>query len=183
MDKPTATDFTNWTNLRLPRFGYSDVARLQPILDRATGYIVYMTGQKLDALDPSLNPGMTAADLEPLVQQAIQMRAEQVILQSQQGHAVSAADNEVVSGFTAGPYSEQRRDPQRKGEQRSINTWPALDELLWMLMTPERFAFWWAYVTGQPIADTWVEEVDWRALGTVITFFEPWDRYVPAGAY
>jgi hypothetical protein len=186
MNPPTAIDIRNWTQLNLARYGYADDAKLQPVVDRAIGYILVMTGQTLPDLDPSASPTASAAHLEPLMQQAIQMRVEQVLLQGRPGHVNSAADNEVVQSFSAGSYSESRRAGQgfssRTGAaERGINTWPALEELLWMLMTPERFAYWWAFTSGQPMPDFTVEEVNWRGAASAITFFEPWDRWVPAG--
>lgn len=169
MDKPTVDDIRNWSQVNFARFGFSDDAKLQAVIDRATGYVTFITGQTLAAPDASVSSTGDPADLVPLIQQAIQMRVEQVVMQGRPGHVDSASTNEVVSSFTAGSYSETRRDPGRRGEQRSLNTWPALDELLWMLMTSDRFAWWWAYVTGQQIPSFAVEEIDWGS------YFYAWD--------
>jgi hypothetical protein len=181
VNAPTVTDFRNWTQLNLARYGFTTDEKVAVTLSRAIAYVMFMSGQKLDALDPSITPTGRVEDLEPLMQQTIQMRTEQIILQGRPGHVTSAADNEVIQSFTAGSYSESRRDPQRRGEQRSLNTWPALDELLWMIMTPERFSYWYGVVTGTPIASFAVEEIDWEHTGGSLTFWEPWDRYVLSG--
>lgn len=177
METPTAADVRDWSQLDFGRYGYSDDTRLGVVVARSVGYVRYVTGQDLAAPTPPEN--LTADLMEPILQQAIQMRTEQIVLQGRRGHLDSAASNEVVSSFSAGSYHETRRDPSRRGEQRSLNTWPALDELLWMLMTPERFAWWWSYISGQPLPDFRIEEVHWGggSLGS-LTWFEPWDRYV-----
>jgi hypothetical protein len=148
VNAPTVTDFRNWTQLNLARYGFTTDEKLAVTLSRAIAYVMFMSGQKLEG---------------------------------RPGHVTSAADNEVIQSFTAGSYSESRRDPQRRGEQRSLNTWPALDELLWMIMTPERFSYWYGVVTGTPIASFAVEEIDWEHTGGSLTFWEPWDRYVLSG--
>lgn len=181
MIRPTTDDFRNWTQLKLAQLGYGEDTKLQPVLDRAIGYVLYVSGQKLDALDTSLSPTAAVEDMEPLIGQAIQMRAEQVILQGRPGHVGSAADNEVVSSISVGSYSESRRAPgfSRSGvSERSINTWPALEEILWMVMTPERYGYWWAFTSGKAIPDFWVEEMAWVGGGSALSWFEPWDRYV-----
>lgn len=181
MIAPTVNDIRTWTQVPIARYGYSDDAKLQSVIDRATAYVLWVTGQVFPTLDPSNSPVATPEMLEPMMDQAIQMRVEQVILQGRAGYVGSAAEMDVISSFSASGYSEQRSRggfASRSGAaEKSINKWPALEELLWMLMTPERFSFWLAFVSGQMVPDFAVMEVDWRGAGTAVSFFEPWDRY------
>lgn len=180
---PTAVEIRADSQVKFARLGLSSDDDLQRVVDRSVAYIQYVTGQNLDALVPPDGTSMTQEQLEPLVAQAIQMRTEQVAMQGRQGHVDAAASNEVISGFTAGSYSEQHRDPNRKKDSLSINTWPALDELLWMILTPDRFSWWWAFLTGNALPEFMVEEIAWGGVGGSISFFEPWDRYVIGAGY
>lgn len=152
---------------------------LQRVVDRAVGYVVTVTGQDITA--PILPPSLSEALFASLFDQAVQMRTEQVVLQGRKGHLSSAASNSVISSFSAGSYSESHRDPTRRGEEKSINLWPDLDELLWLLMTPDKQDYWRAFLAGQGAPDFVVQQMDWMGIGGAVTFFEPWDRYVPAG--
>jgi hypothetical protein len=186
MDKPTVDEIRLWSRVKFAREGYADDEKLANVIDRSAAYVSWVTGQRVDAvtLDASMSPTGSPLDLEPIMDQAIQMRVEQVVLQGRTGYLGSAAEMDVIQSFSAGGYSEQRARggfASRTGAaEKSINKWPSLEELLWMLMTEERFAFWLAFVSGQPLASFWVEEIDWRQAGTGVTFFEPWDRYVLA---
>jgi hypothetical protein len=178
---PTPDDLRNWSTVRWERAGVPDDDMLQLRIDRAVGYVCFITGQSLDAL---FVPTWSAAgSVEALMNQAIQLRTEQITMQGVRGHVASAGQNEVVSSFSAGSYSESRREPGHSKGQQYINTWPQLDELLWMLMTDDRRGDWMEAITGQTAPAFWVEEVEWGNVTTLATYFEPWDRYVPAGIY
>lgn len=173
METIAAADVRGWSQLNFARYGLADDDKLQVFVDRAAGYVFVITGQTYASI--------TDGNLTTIAQQAIQMRTEQAVLQGTRGHLISAADSSVVSSFTAGSYSEQRRDPSRRGEERSINLWPALEDQLWLLMTPERWEWWWGFVNNTSIPAFTMEHHSWRSLGTELTFFEPWDTWVPAG--
>lgn len=180
-DKPTVAEIRSWTQVPITRYGYSDDGKLQAVIDRATGYVLWVTGQRFPDLDTSSSMAGDASMLDPMMDQAIQMRVEQVILQGRPGYVGSAAEMDVIAGFSASGYSETRVQggfSSRSGAaEKSINKWPSLEELLWMLMTPERYSYWLAFVSGQVEPDFAVIEVDWRGLGTAVSFFEPWDRF------
>lgn len=179
MERPTAAEIESWSQVRFSRYGL-DTDKLEAQVARACSYIAWVTGQDFAAVTVSAT-GLQVSDAETLLKQAVQMRTEQVVMQGRPGHVDSAASNEVVQSMSVGPFSESRRDPQRQANQRSVNTWPALDELLWMLMTADRFSFWYGYVTGQSEPDMIVEEIDWRGVGTAATFLEPFDMMFAGG--
>jgi hypothetical protein len=178
MTKPSAAQIREWSDLNFDRLGYSDDAKLENVIDRAVGYITSVTGIALaDAEAAILWYQPNATNVAALMQQAIQMRVEQIIMQGRRDYVESAAQNEVIQSFSAGLYSESRRDPRRPEKSRSINTWPALDELLWMLMSPDMYGYWLGYVSGEATADWSVVGVDWNPY-TALQWFEPWDRVI-----
>lgn len=183
MESVTAAEVREWSDLPFDRLGLGDDTQLQQKVDRAAGYVFSITGLSYAGAEMTVlamgpdDPGLVTK----LVEQAVQMRTEQVVMQERADYVESAAQNDVIASFSAGLYSESHRDPTRRGEARSINTWPALDELLWMLMTPDRFAWWQAYISGTPAPEWSVQAVDWRTTRDLWTWFEPWDRMVPAG--
>lgn len=185
MEAPTATDVRNWSDVNFARYGYGEDARLQVQVTRAIGYVLYITGQSLASPDASNTPLGDPANLVPILEQAVQMRTEQLVMQGRVGYVSSAAEKDVIQSFSVGSYSETRASggfTARTGAaEKSINKWPSLEELLWMLMTPERYEFWLAFVSGQQTPDFAVEEVAWGPFRSAIEFFEPWDRYVLVG--
>jgi hypothetical protein len=183
MEPITATEMREWSLLPFDQLGITDDVLLQQKIDRAAGYVFSITGLSYSTVETApLAMGSDDPEMvTDLVQQAIQMRTEQVVIQSQRDYIESAGENDVIQSFSAGLYSESRRDPTRRGEQKSINTWPALDALLWMLMTPDRFTWWQEYISGVPAPNWTVQSVDWRTPGTLWTWFEPWDQMLPVG--
>lgn len=148
MNAPTASEVEGWSQVNWGRLG----ADLEVLVPRANAYIEYVTGQTWAAMP---------TNLEKLAQQAAQMRTEQIGIQGRHGHAESAAENEVVQSFSAGLYSESRRDT-RSVVSKVVNTWPSLDELLWMLMTDDRRAYWLGWISGETVPDWGVVEVNWH---------------------
>jgi hypothetical protein len=182
MQPITAAQIRLISDLNFTRLGLTDDAKLQVFVDRAAGYIFSVTGLSYATAESAplaLGPDDSALVVS-LIQQAIQMRTEQIILQGRADYIESAAENDVIQSFSAGLYSESRRDPARASKTTSINSWPALNELLWMLMTPERYAWWYSYVTGEAPADFAVVAVDWNTYGGALQWFEPWDTVLPS---
>lgn len=107
---------------------------LQPLVDASIQYLEQVTGRAPIETTPP--------ELESLMNMAVRMRTEQFLHVTSADSVESAADSDVVS-FSAGSYSETRRTERghREGEWW-INPWGALDDLLWLLMTPEKRAEW-----------------------------------------
>jgi hypothetical protein len=181
METPTAVQMREWSLLNYDRLGYTDDPKLQRKVDQACAYVASVTGQDFAALVP--RPPLQEAQLASLMEQCIQLRTEQIVLQSQPDHAESAASNEVVQSFGAGLYNESRRDPNV--ERKRLNTWPQLDELLTGAMTPERFAEWEALVDNEVLPWWDVQEVNWHTDALVaetgLKWDEPRDTLVPSG--
>lgn len=124
---------------------------LQVELDRAAAYVEFVTGQPaMDSTQPPLptNSGtLSPTALPTLLTQAIQMRTEQVTFQSQNSYLDDATDD-VISSLSVGGFSQSKSDPARRGEQRQLNSWQALSNLLWLLMTPDRYDHWIVFLSG-----------------------------------
>lgn len=124
---------------------------LQTELTRSAAYVEFVTGQPaMDSTKPVLatfNGLATDAWVTTLVGQAIQMRTEQITFQAQHSYVDDATDD-VVSSFTVGGYSQSKNDAARRGEERQLNSWGALADILWGLMTLDRYYYWIAFLSG-----------------------------------
>lgn len=145
MDTPTAA----YVRARTPRFDWSEVGYPAPDgpgdpLDEEVGdaieYVQNVTWRKLDDTMP--------VELARSALRAVLLRTQQQVIQADPD-MVETANDEVVQSFSAGGYSETRKDPGRRGEQSQVNPNPDLSRLLWLLMTPEAFSWWRAFLSGQ----------------------------------
>lgn len=126
---------------------------LETELNRAAAYVEFVTGQPAGdstmTLLGTMNATLTTNSLASLVGQAIQMRTEQVTFQSQNGYVDDASDD-VVNTFSVGGYSQSKSDPTRRGEEKTLNSWQALANVLWACMTPDRYYFWQVFLSADP---------------------------------
>jgi hypothetical protein len=170
VDIPTAVEVraypirADWAALGYPT-GTPDT--LDKLLEWSAAWVQQVTGQLLGPTAPDPLSWDGAHNLRPLMEQAIALRALQVASQSQPDYLETLADFDLIQSFSAGSYSETRRDPTRRGEGKTINDWPPLNELLWTLMTPDQYAYWQAFLTGKPTPDWGVSEVDWSGRGAL----------------
>lgn len=144
--------FRRITRVKQSRLGIGTVnpngdELLQYELDRAAAYIEFVTGQP--ATDSTLALLPTAIGLQPTsgalritVIKAIQMRSEQTLFQAQNSYIDDATDD-VVASISVGSFSQSKFQQLRAKQEKKLNSWGALSDLLFQLMTPDRFA-WWA---------------------------------------
>jgi hypothetical protein len=125
VNRPDAAAIRSLSKVDFAALGFTDDTELQQVVDQALSYIEWVTARTYDATMPP--------PLAPVALQAARMRTEQIAFQAQEDYAETAADD-VVSSMSVGSYSETRTDPNRRGEKRSLNSWPALTELLWLLL-------------------------------------------------
>lgn len=170
-DEVYEASFVRWQKLKI-----TDPGQLDAQVVQAAAYLAVMTGRYFsDFPAPTSFVGMDLAatpELIPLMVEAHRMRVEQIISQQQPGYVDTATDD-LIQSMSVGSYSETRRDPGRRGEQKLLNLWPGLNDLLWSLMTPERHDYWTALLTGVHDPAYFVEEVNWGLIGK--TTFYPWD--------
>lgn len=154
----TASLFLRLTRVKQSRLGLSSTNPnanefLQVELDRAAVYIEFVTGQPAtDSTQPVLPTASgtySTTSMATLIRQVIQMRAEQTLFQSQHGYLDDATDD-VVTSLSVGSFSQSKSDSARRGEQKQLNSWQALSNLLWMLMTPGQFGYWEALLSSDP---------------------------------
>lgn len=162
MVAPVAEDIRAWSKVDFDDLTYGDDVDLQRILDQSISYVWFVTGRKPDDTMPP--------ELEPLMNQALQMRTEQVAEQAQPDYVETGADS-LTQSFTAGSYSEQRHDPTRRGETALVNPWLDLSEILWMLMTDEKYDYWRSRLSNINAPAWEVTQVDWSNRSGIATSF------------
>jgi hypothetical protein len=173
VDALTAPDIRAISKVNFGRRGYAEGEDPDPLdspLAAAAAYVMSVTGfiSGVGSNVPS--------SIEPLVRDAIVMRVEQLVVQRTDANAATAGDFDMIASFTAGDYSETRRDAARAGAAApamgSINSWPALNDLLWLLLgTGETLGIdaviarwnYWRSLFGGTSAPAWnAIEVDWN---------------------
>jgi hypothetical protein len=184
MDTPTAA--TVRLRSRLPWADYGIAAPegpddpLQEEVADAVEYVEGVTGRKLDGTMPAAYERRAAKD--------VVMRTEQQVVQAEQGNVESGAD-ELTSSASAGAVSESRRafsDNKAANEAWLVNRWPALNDLLWQVMTPEMRAYWLAYLKGEELIPPGggfnVVEVDWSGANRgAVADYIPGHHLEPGG--
>jgi len=159
MAAPTAADVRAHSLVNFDEFGYPEDSPdpLQYVVDQANAWLTIVTGRSYTSgwTPPPIDPAI----LLPLMDQAVRMRTEQIVMQSQQDNVETAGDFDLIASFSAGSYSETRRDNMKTSTM--INPWPALNNLLFLLLDDDHRDFWLWLMTGiQPPAWSTVQ-VDW----------------------
>lgn len=174
MNRPTSANIRAWSKLDFsdPDLGYLPASPdpLDFVVAQACGYVTQVTARAIDATMPT--------DLLEIAQAAILRRAEQLIQMGKADNVDTAGDVDLVSSFTAGSYSETRRDTSaRQGQSpATLNPWPELDRALWLLLTDtpaeaaaggnaaveERRDYWrWLLGQGSQLPAWQIVETDW----------------------
>ena len=155
MVAPTVDQILSWSKLDFDGLDEPfDSDDLVVVLDRSIAYILVVTGQTLAAMP---------AQLEPIASEAIQMRVEQTALQAGSDYTSEASDD-LISNFSAGNYSQTRRDLGQTSPSKGIpliNSNPALNMRLWLLCTDDMREYWWSLMNGLSIPATETTEIDW----------------------
>lgn len=181
---PTSDWVYGKSRLRWSRLGIASAADLDEVLEDAIGYVTWITGRYFSDFIPTAITGLDSGPVStsytpvPIVDtpelirlfwKVVRMCVEQEVMQSQRGYVDTVTDDGIAS-FTAGPYSESRKDPTRRGEQKMLNSWPGLNSLLWQLMTDDRREYWNMVLGGANVPAFSIEEVDWGLIGRVGAF-------------
>lgn len=152
MIAPTATDVQGWTNLTDLKDADDTVAVRTVAV--AGSLFQRITGLKFTDVQ---------VDDEPVVQMVVQGLSELVFVQQSADTLDTLSDFDLIQSFSAGPYSETRRDPDAARKARLLVAWPWLSELLWGLLTPGQYDYWMEFFSD-PTEHTpafAVTEVDW----------------------
>lgn len=159
MEAPSAEQIRTWSKLDWDDLEYGKPPTgedpLDVIVTRAIDYVQNATGQKLAEMPE---------EFISTAQEAIQRRAEQLAIKSQEDEAETAGDIDMISSFSAGNYSEQRINAERstKFAPHFVNPWPLLNDLLLRMMTVEKLE-WWREQWGETVPAMEITEVDWAA--------------------
>jgi hypothetical protein len=153
VNAPSADDIKGWTELD------TFTGAPAPRQERLTAIAISMFKRITGVTDFAA----VAADDEPLAQQAITGLAELLTYQTSPEYMDTLSDWDLISSFSAGPYSETHRNPEEARKARLLVAWPWLSDLLWGLLTPERYDYWVSFFGGQNAPAFAVTEVDWSA--------------------
>lgn len=159
MTTPTAEDIRSWSKVPFARLGFAEGTPdpLDRLVSIALGLFFEITGRRLDDTWPS-------ADHDERVAEHIVTRMTEILAyQAQKSYVSTLSDFQTLSGFSAGSYSETRRSLTELKQARMVVGDPALDALLWPIMTDEKYDFWLEWLTGTPRPAWGVTEVDWGA--------------------
>jgi hypothetical protein len=163
MIAPTFEQVQEWTELE--QLKSADEVKAQRLVARAGASLLQITGLAWETVP---------AGQEPLVQQAVQGLAEMLTYQTSAENLETLSDFDLIKSFSAGPYSETRRDAGDAMKARLLVAWPWLSDLLWGLLTPDRYDYWTAFFGGQNAPAFAVTEMDWGAFEDVDSGLPPW---------
>lgn len=133
----------DWSLVDFPAPEGSDPDPLDEEVLDAVEYVEGVTWRKLDDTMPD--------SLARRAAKAAIMRTQQQV-QQEDADQVETASDELTSSFNASGYSENRRafsDYGAANKALLVNKWPALNDLLWAVMTPEARSWWRSFLTGE----------------------------------
>ena len=156
---PTVADVKGWS---LVDFSSLDAPvpddDLQVQLDRTCAYLAAVTGRPFDDSMPQ--------PLLPIAQDAIQLSVELNSFKSQPDYVETASDD-LIQSFSAGNYSETRKEPGRSRYTGMttglpvISDNPQLNQDIWLLCTPQMQEYWRFVLQNQGAPTIEVTEADW----------------------
>ena len=160
MDVPTVAAVREWTptTINYGNLGYG-LADPDPLADIAG------QGAALFALITGRTYATIPAELEPLVRRAVAGLTYMQVVQSQPDYLETLADFDLIQSFSAGSYSETRRSAEDALKARMLVPWGWLNDLLKLLLTPEKADYWDEQFSGEHAPAWEVTEVDWTASG------------------
>lgn len=130
---PTPAELRDWSEVAA--VDAADDVKLGRWINRAVAYVEQTTGRIPITTVP--------AALAEIARQAVQMRVEQIALGSTAQGVAAQVNVSRTTSFSVPGYSRSVKDSASdKPHGDVVNSWPALNDLLWLLMTPERRAEW-----------------------------------------
>jgi hypothetical protein len=152
---PTAADVRAASKLDFIELGYGADAGpggLQEVVDRAESAFWRITGQEIDAVTPKF---------APMVRRVIQGMAEHQCLSGQPDVLETTEDWDLITSFSAGPYSETRRSAAEMFQGRMLHPVPWISQALWSLCSYERYGFWLSFFGGYNVPAFATSDVFW----------------------
>ena len=173
---PTAAEVRERSRLDFAGEGYPEddgpLGLQQRVVDPAVNWLWYVTARSYSDAQTDQYP-----QVEDMLDLAVRMRSEQIVLQARLDQLETAADIDMIASFSAGLYSETRRGYNDTAKPpKMLNPWPPLNDLLWLLLglfpgetndlVSDRYDYWVGLLTGA-VAPAWgTVEVDWgRGMG------------------
>lgn len=150
---PTAAEIDQWSKVEFADLEWEE-ADLEREIERAQEYVLDVTGYA--------TPEDVPANYSQTYREAIQRRVEQQAYATSPDIIETVADFDLIKSFSAGSYSETRRDAEDAMKAKMINAWPLLNDLLMRMLTPDKYDFWLERWGQRPPAFE-MTEVDWGA--------------------
>lgn len=158
MDAPTAEEIVAASQLNFAEQGYDD-AQVGVIVSSANSLLTAITGLTFDPR------GNIDSNIEALVRMAVRGFSEQIAYQGTPEYLETLADFDLIQNFSAGPYSEARRNAGDAMKARMLNAWPWLNGLLWSILTDDKRDYWNSVFSGLNAPAFAVTEVAWGDTG------------------
>lgn len=169
MDAPTAANIRSWApsdfpfaDLGWPAPSGSDPDPLQKRVDWSVGYVENTTWRPISTIVPPGEQGNLPMietggplNLVPVAEQAVALAVLQMLARQSKKHFTATVMQDYIQSFTAGSYSETRASAENVIRSRGgsvenplVNSWRELSDLLYLLMTPDAYAYWRFRLTG-----------------------------------
>lgn len=171
MAAPSVSDIRSWSKVDWAPLGYAqdDPDPLERLLAVALSTLTRYTGQSWD--------GDTYSDLAPakgteaMAQDAVQVLVEMAAFKKQGDRLETFQDFDLLNNFSAGGYSESRRN----GKDMQDATYGMLKSILWPLMSYDAQDEWIQMTTGVVAPAFTTTEVAWDRAGALgLTAFDPY---------
>ena len=145
MDAPTADEIRSWSKVDFDDRDFvivdndpdPDTDQLDRVVVLQTAWLEDKTGLVLEDIDLSGTPDRATVRLSLSIQQAIQMLVEHYTAVASPDSSETAADINMIQNFSAGSYSENRRQYRM---QYALHPWRDLDDLLLSILTDAKRA-------------------------------------------
>lgn len=180
MIAPTATEIHEWSQVDFDRLGFAG-ERLERLIASVWAWLGSATGQNLAVMadDWALVP--SGASARPLIEMVVQRKVEVMANQLTPDQAETLADFKLISTFSAGGYSETRRNLDELRKNVLIDADPLVNEALWPLMTPDQQDIWLGWLNGVNAPAFEITHVDWSGtwwddrFGDYVGVTDPWE--------
>ena len=102
MVRPGAVEIRQWSKLDFGEYGFSEFSEFDPgdplqrVVDAAADYVTFVTAREMNADTPTL--------IVSVIQEAVRMRTEQIVMQQQQDTVETAGDIDLISSLSVGGY-------------------------------------------------------------------------------
>lgn len=161
MASPTAEWVVENSNVSFDQTGFGDTVKLERLVAVARRVVARYTGQGW-LPDDTFAPTVPLGPLdEPLVADVVLKYVEFAAFRASADVAETLSDFDLISSFSAGSYSESRRNGKDAAEAARA----VLKNLFWPIMSPDKQDEWIAQDAGVNPPAFAITEVNWAGQG------------------